>query len=109
MTQSHPSMRRCFIFVRGMDKLTSGNFRNFVVSSFFGTDHMKPPLLCSLSRVIILFFLSGRSREEEMQELNRATNSKMATFSFLSLLVCLAVAGLQLWHLKTFFERKKLL
>lgn len=54
-----------------------------------------------------MFYL--REREEEMQELNRATNSKMATFSFLSLLVCLSVAGLQLWHLKTFFERKKLL
>ncbi|PON96355.1 TMP21-related [Trema orientale] len=50
-----------------------------------------------------------REREEEMQHLNRTTNSKMATFSFLSLLVCLSVAGLQLWHLKTFFERKKLL
>ncbi|KAK9272281.1 hypothetical protein L1049_002652 [Liquidambar formosana] len=54
-----------------------------------------------------MFYL--REREEEMQQLNRATNSKMATFSFLSLVVCLSVAGLQLWHLKTFFERKKLL
>lgn len=44
-----------------------------------------------------------------MQQLNRATNAKMATFSFLSLGVCLSVAGLQLWHLKTYFERKKLL
>ncbi|PRQ53513.1 hypothetical protein RchiOBHm_Chr2g0167341 [Rosa chinensis] len=54
-----------------------------------------------------MFYL--REREEEMQQLNRATNSKMATFSFLSLVVCLSVAGLQLWHLKMFFERKKLL
>ena len=54
------------------------------------------------------FFL-GCFREEEMQELNRATNSRMAWLSFLSLGVCIAVAGLQLWHLKTFFERKKLL
>ncbi|WOG87031.1 hypothetical protein DCAR_0206251 [Daucus carota subsp. sativus] len=54
-----------------------------------------------------MFYL--REREEEMQALNRSTNSKMATFSFLSLLVCLSVAALQLWHLKTFFERKKLL
>ncbi|KAJ4961735.1 hypothetical protein NE237_021645 [Protea cynaroides] len=50
-----------------------------------------------------------RYREEEMQELNRVTNSQMAWLSFLSLLVCLSVAGSQLWHLKTFFERKKLL
>ncbi|XP_057436045.1 transmembrane emp24 domain-containing protein p24delta7-like [Lotus japonicus] len=54
-----------------------------------------------------MFYLRGR--EEEMHDLNRATNSKMFTFSFLSLLVCLSVAGLQLWHLKAFFERKKLL
>ncbi|MQM15694.1 hypothetical protein Taro_048644 [Colocasia esculenta] len=50
-----------------------------------------------------MFYL--RSREEEM----RTTNSRMAWLSFLSLAVCLSVAGLQLWHLKTFFERKKLL
>ncbi|KAL8144399.1 hypothetical protein V2J09_017431 [Rumex salicifolius] len=54
-----------------------------------------------------MFYL--REREEEMQELNRGTNSRMAAFSFLSIFVCLSVAGLQLWHLKTFFEKKKLL
>ncbi|KAF8378718.1 hypothetical protein HHK36_030067 [Tetracentron sinense] len=54
-----------------------------------------------------MFYL--REREEEMQEFNRATNSRMAWLSFLSLFVCLSVASLQLWHLKTFFERKKLL
>ncbi|KAI3961088.1 hypothetical protein MKW92_003050 [Papaver armeniacum] len=47
--------------------------------------------------------------EEEMQGINRAINSKMAWLGFLSLLVCLSVAGLQVWHLKNFFERKKLL
>lgn len=50
-----------------------------------------------------------RVREEEMQQLNQSTNSKMAGLSFLSLVVCLSVAGLQLWHLKSHFERKKLL
>ncbi|KAK3212443.1 hypothetical protein Dsin_017149 [Dipteronia sinensis] len=54
-----------------------------------------------------MFYL--REREEEMQQLNRQTNSRMAILSFFSLIVCLSVAGLQLWHLKTFFERKKLL
>ncbi|XWS30232.1 hypothetical protein CRYUN_Cryun24cG0099100 [Craigia yunnanensis] len=54
-----------------------------------------------------MFYL--REREEEMQQLNRETNSKMATLSFFSLVVCLSVAGLQIWHLKTFFESKKLL
>ncbi|GFY84894.1 emp24/gp25L/p24 family/GOLD family protein [Actinidia rufa] len=54
-----------------------------------------------------MFYL--REREEGMQQLNRETNSKMATFSFFSLLFCLSVAALQLWHLKAFFESKKLL
>ncbi|OVA03898.1 GOLD [Macleaya cordata] len=50
-----------------------------------------------------------REREEEMQMLNQTTNSRMAMMSLLSLFICLGVAGLQLWHLKTFFERKKIL
>ncbi|ERM94566.1 transmembrane emp24 domain-containing protein p24delta7 [Amborella trichopoda] len=54
-----------------------------------------------------MYFL--REREEEMHMLNITTNSRMAWLSFLSLVICLSVAGLQLWHLKTFFERKKLL
>ncbi|WVZ57105.1 hypothetical protein U9M48_007538 [Paspalum notatum var. saurae] len=54
-----------------------------------------------------MFYL--REREGEMQELNRRTNSRMAWLGFLSLAICLSVAGLQLWHLKNFFERKKLL
>lgn len=59
--------------------------------------------------LFVFFFVFLVFREEEMQQLNRSTNAKMATFSLLSLGVCLSVAGLQLWHLKTFFERKKLL
>uniref|UniRef100_A0ACD5YLW1 Uncharacterized protein n=1 Tax=Avena sativa TaxID=4498 RepID=A0ACD5YLW1_AVESA len=54
-----------------------------------------------------MFYL--REREGEMQILNGRTNSRMAWLSFLSLGICLSVAGLQLWHLKNFFERKKLL
>lgn len=54
-----------------------------------------------------MFYL--RDREEEMQALNRATNSRMYWLGFLSFVVCLSVAGLQFWHLKNFFERKKLL
>ncbi|KAI8021175.1 Transmembrane emp24 domain-containing protein p24delta9 [Camellia lanceoleosa] len=54
-----------------------------------------------------MFYL--RSREEAMQELNRTTSSRMTLLSFLSLFVCLSVAGLQVWHLKTFFEKKKLI
>ncbi|KAL2233533.1 transmembrane emp24 domain-containing protein p24delta9 [Sesamum indicum] len=54
-----------------------------------------------------MFYL--REREEEMQQLNTSTNSKMAWLSFISLFVSLSVAGLQLWHLKSFFQKKKLI
>ncbi|XP_027925570.1 transmembrane emp24 domain-containing protein p24delta9-like [Vigna unguiculata] len=54
-----------------------------------------------------MFYL--RERETERQYLTDETSSKMFSYSFLSIVVCLSVASLQLWHLKTFFERKKLL
>ncbi|KAL2650623.1 hypothetical protein R1flu_018751 [Riccia fluitans] len=50
-----------------------------------------------------------RDREKEMRDLNETTNARVAWFSIISLLICLSVAGWQLWHLKSFFERKKLL
>ncbi|MCO5570852.1 hypothetical protein L7F22_024580 [Adiantum nelumboides] len=50
-----------------------------------------------------------RQREDEMRKVNETTNSRLAWFSIASLLICLTVAGLQLWHLKTFFEKKKLI
>ncbi|KAI3866382.1 hypothetical protein MKX03_029638 [Papaver bracteatum] len=39
----------------------------------------------------------------------KCTAIEMVRLGFCSLFVCLAEAGLQLWHLKNFFERKKLL
>jgi len=50
-----------------------------------------------------------KKREAEMRDLNEATNSRVAWFSVFSLLVCITVAGWQLWYLKRFFERKKVL
>lgn len=50
-----------------------------------------------------------RQREEEMRNINETTNTRLAWFSIASLCICLMVAGLQLWHLKTFFEKKKLI
>ncbi|KAK8592874.1 hypothetical protein V6N12_044967 [Hibiscus sabdariffa] len=40
-----------------------------------------------------MFYL--REREEQMQQLNKETNSKMATLGLFSLLLCLCVVGLQ--------------
>ncbi|BBM97274.1 p24 family protein delta-1 [Marchantia polymorpha subsp. ruderalis] len=50
-----------------------------------------------------------RDREKEMRNINEVTNARVAWFSIMSLFICLSVAGWQLWHLKSFFERKKLL
>ncbi|KAM0936450.1 putative transmembrane emp24 domain-containing protein [Dioscorea sansibarensis] len=50
-----------------------------------------------------------RQREVETQDRYVMTNSKMALFTLLSFTVCLSVAGLQLYYLKTFFQRKKLI
>ncbi|KAJ7541469.1 hypothetical protein O6H91_10G061200 [Diphasiastrum complanatum] len=47
-------------------------------------------------------------RESEMRNINEITNARVAWFSIGSLFICLTVAGWQLWHLKSFFERKKL-
>lgn len=50
-----------------------------------------------------------REREEEGQKLYEDTNTKMGILSLCSLAICLGVSGLQLWHLKTFFQREKIL
>ncbi|XP_078160036.1 transmembrane emp24 domain-containing protein p24delta7-like [Carex rostrata] len=50
-----------------------------------------------------------RDREADAQRLNEETASKMSSLSLLSLAICLGVASLQLWHLKTFFQSKKIL
>ncbi|QCD90390.1 phosphatidylinositol glycan [Vigna unguiculata] len=50
-----------------------------------------------------------RKQEEEMELHNWETNTSMLWLCFLSLFVCMSVAGLQLRHLKTFFEKKKIL
>ncbi|KAF9608440.1 hypothetical protein IFM89_009806, partial [Coptis chinensis] len=54
-----------------------------------------------------LLYLKGR--EAEMREVSELTNSRVAWFSVMSLGVCIVVSGLQLWHLKHFFQKKKLI
>ncbi|XP_024527509.1 transmembrane emp24 domain-containing protein p24delta5 [Selaginella moellendorffii] len=48
-------------------------------------------------------------REAEMRGVNETTNARVAWFSIMSLFLCLMVAAWQLWHLKSYFERKKIL
>lgn len=48
-------------------------------------------------------------REAEMREVSEKTNSRVAWYSIMSLGVCIVVSGLQVWHLKQFFQKKKLI
>eukprot|EP00241_Pyramimonas_parkeae_P011533 CAMPEP_0114254764 /NCGR_PEP_ID=MMETSP0058-20121206/17178_1 /TAXON_ID=36894 /ORGANISM="Pyramimonas parkeae, CCMP726" /LENGTH=205 /DNA_ID=CAMNT_0001369055 /DNA_START=51 /DNA_END=668 /DNA_ORIENTATION=+ len=50
-----------------------------------------------------------RMREEQMRDLNEATNSRVAWLSVLSLGICIGMSMWQLFYLKRFFMRKKLL
>lgn len=50
-----------------------------------------------------------RAREAEMREVSERTNARVAWFSIMSLGVCIVVAGLQVWHLKGYFHKKKLI
>ncbi|XP_074559646.1 transmembrane emp24 domain-containing protein p24delta3-like [Curcuma longa] len=50
-----------------------------------------------------------RKREANMRDLSEKTNTRVATFSMLSLGVCIVASTLQLWHLKGFFLKKKLI
>ena len=44
-----------------------------------------------------------------MRDINEETNARVAWFSVLALVVCVASSGAQLLYLKRFFQRKKLL
>ncbi|CAJ2648034.1 transmembrane emp24 domain-containing protein p24delta8-like [Trifolium pratense] len=48
-------------------------------------------------------------RNEEMTEVNWITDNRMFLLIFVSLFVSFSVTGLQLWHLKRFFQKKKLI
>ena len=50
-----------------------------------------------------------RAREAELRDLNEATNTRVALLSIVSLAVCIALCVWQIFYLKNFFQRKKLL
>ncbi|KAK3009998.1 hypothetical protein RJ639_010968 [Escallonia herrerae] len=50
-----------------------------------------------------------KSREAEMRTVSETTNSRVARFSIMSLGVCFAASLAQLWHLKRYFQKKKLI
>lgn len=53
--------------------------------------------------------LDLQQREQSMRDLSEVTNGRVAWFSILSLAVCIGSAVWQLFYLKKFFMRKKLL
>lgn len=98
------SMTRCITFVKGENRdsftmaflVLNYPFRhNFLVSFTKYEAHTSN--------------LFDVSREEEMQLLNISTKSKMTIFSFFSIILVMFVAAIQIWHLKRYFERKKIL
>lgn len=50
-----------------------------------------------------------RAREAELRDLNEATNTRVAWLSITSLAVCIGLCVWQIFYLKNFFQRKKLL
>lgn len=61
------------------------------------------------ARLIHQEMLSFRQSELEMQRLNEDTATRLHSFTLLSLAMCVGVAALQLWHLKTFFQKQHIL
>ena len=55
-----------------------------------------------------LCFLGYLFREAEMRTVSEKTNGRVAWFSIMSLVMCIAVSGLQLWYLKRYFQKKNL-
>ncbi|KAB1997742.1 hypothetical protein ES319_D12G043900v1 [Gossypium barbadense] len=50
-----------------------------------------------------------KSREAERRSTSETTNARVAWFSIMSLGICIVVSGLQVWYLKRFFQKKKLI
>ncbi|PQQ11818.1 transmembrane emp24 domain-containing protein p24delta3 [Prunus yedoensis var. nudiflora] len=54
-----------------------------------------------------LLYLKGR--ESDMRDVSERTNARWHGSVCVSLAVCIIVSTLQLWHLKSFFLKKKLI
>ncbi|XP_010272786.1 PREDICTED: transmembrane emp24 domain-containing protein p24delta3-like [Nelumbo nucifera] len=50
-----------------------------------------------------------RSREAEMRNISEDINARVAWLSIMSLGICIVVSALQLWYLKSYFVRKRLI
>ncbi|OIW02427.1 hypothetical protein TanjilG_05020 [Lupinus angustifolius] len=59
--------------------------------------------------VIHAFLEYLKEKEDNMMEASEKTYAKVAHYTFVSLGVCIFVGALQVWHLKRFFQKKKLI
>eukprot|EP00210_Caulerpa_lentillifera_P002069 g1984.t1 len=50
-----------------------------------------------------------RLKEQEMRELNEATNTRVTLFSVLCMTTCVILAAGQVWYLRRFFTKKKII
>lgn len=50
-----------------------------------------------------------KTRESEMRIVSETTNARVAWFSVMSLGICILVSLVQIWHLKHYFQKKKLI
>ncbi|XP_010272902.1 PREDICTED: transmembrane emp24 domain-containing protein p24delta3-like [Nelumbo nucifera] len=50
-----------------------------------------------------------RSREAEMRMVSETTNTRVAMFSIMSLGMCVMVSAVQLWNLRRYFEKKRII
>ncbi|CAH9085096.1 unnamed protein product [Cuscuta epithymum] len=50
-----------------------------------------------------------KEREAEAREVSEKTNAKVALLSIMSLGICVFVSSLQLWYLRNYFQKKKLI
>ncbi|KAL2317785.1 hypothetical protein Fmac_031661 [Flemingia macrophylla] len=50
-----------------------------------------------------------KDKEAQMREVSERTNGRVAWFSIMSLSICILVSILQVWYLKRYFQKKKLI
>ena len=63
----------------------------------------------ALANEIHIERIASKRREEELNKINELTNTRVALFSLVSLVVCIVLAACQMLYLRSFFMRKKII
>lgn len=96
--QLRPSMKTFCILKTGIYKYLYARFHSFRLSDSF----------------LVMFLYPNSSeicccREAEMRIVSETTNARVAWYSLMSLGICIMVSLAQIWHLKRYFQKKKLI